>query len=72
MEYLEEMKKGSGLSVYAEKDPYEEYKRSATLQFADMISYVRNEMLTYALNPSLKYGQYQVPEVDYRESEMIR
>ena len=72
MEYLEEMKKGSGLSVYAEKDPYEEYKRSATLQFADMLSYVRNEMLTYALNPSLKYGQYQVPEVDYRESEMIR
>ena len=72
MGYLEDMKKGSGLSAYAEKDPYEEYKRSATIQFADMISYVRNEMLTYALNPSLKYGEYQVPEIDYSESEMVR
>ena len=72
MGYLEDMKKGSGLSAYAEKDPYEEYRRSATIQFADMISYVRNEMLTYALNPSLKYGEYQVPEIDYSESEMIR
>ena len=72
MGYLEDMKKGSGLSVYAEKDPYEEYKINATMQFADMISYVRNEMLTYALNPSLKYGEYHVPEIDYSESEMIR
>ena len=72
MGYLEDMKKGSGLSVYAEKDPYEEYKMNATMQFADMISYVRNEMLTYALNPSLKYGEYHVPEIDYSESEMIR
>ena len=72
MGYLEDMKKGSGLSVYAEKDPYEEYKMNATMQFADMISYVRNEMLTYALNPSLKYGEYHVPEFDYSESEMIR
>ena len=72
MGYLEDMKKGSGLSVYAEKDPYEEYKINATMQFADMISYVRNEMLTYALNPNLKYGEYHVPEIDYSESEMIR
>ena len=72
MGYLEDMKKGSGLSVYAEKDPYEEYKMNATMQFADMISYVRNEMLTYALNPNLKYGEYHVPEIDYSESEMIR
>lgn len=72
MGYLEDMKKGSGLSVYAEKDPYEEYKMNATMQFADMISYVRNEMLTYALNPGLKYGEYHVPEIDYSESEMIR
>ena len=72
MGYLEDMKRGSRLAAYAEKDPYEEYKRSATIQFADMIGYVRNEMLTYALNPSLKYGEYVVPEVDYGEREMTR
>ncbi len=67
MEYLDQIQKGSVYQAYAEKDPIKAYQEEATLQFRDMIDYVRNEMIAYALNPTLKYGEYHVPESDVKE-----
>ena len=67
MEYLDQIQKGSVYQAYAEKDPIKAYQEEATLQYRDMIDYVRNEMIAYALNPTLKYGEYKVPESDIKE-----
>ena len=67
MEYLDQIQRGSVYQAYAERDPIKAYQEEATLQYRDMIDYVRNEMIAYALNPTLKYGEYKVPESDIKE-----
>lgn len=69
MENLEQMQRGSVYQAYAQKDPIKEYQWNATLSFRDMIDYVRNEMIAYALNPNLEYGEYKVPEVEEKNYE---
>ena len=67
MEYLDQIQRGSVYQAYAERDPIKAYQEEATLQYRDMIDYVRNEIIAYALNPTLKYGEYKVPESDIKE-----
>lgn len=67
MEYLDQIQRGSVYQAYAERNPIKVYQEEATLQYRDMINYVRNEMIAYALNPTLKYGEYKVPESDIKE-----
>lgn len=67
MEYLEQIQKGSIFQAYAEKDPLKAYQMDATLQYRNMIDYVRNEMITYAMNPTMQYGKYIVPEVQAKD-----
>ncbi len=61
MEWLDDLQVGSDNQVYAGKDPIKYYEETATLQFRDMIDSVRNEIIAYALNPTLKYGEYTIP-----------
>ncbi len=47
---------------YASKDPYEEYKKRCAIAFMNMLMTIKNEIMTYALNPDVEYGQYEVPD----------
>ena len=77
MSELERIQKGSVYQALAQKDPVEAYTEEATLKYRDMIDYVRNEIVTYALNPGLKYGDYMVFENEnyeeiVEEKEVVR
>ena len=42
----------------AGKDPFEEYKLDSFAMFKDMVSCIRNEIITYGLQPQMKFGEY--------------
>ena len=47
-------------AAYASKDPFEEYKRNCAMSFINMLMTIKNEIITYALNPTMAYGQYEM------------
>lgn len=47
-------------AAYASKDPYDEYEKNCALSFIDMLMTIKNEVLTYSLNPTITYGKYEV------------
>ena len=71
LDYLSEAKTNSGFSAMAQKDPLQEYIYDAATQFNAMFSYIQNELITYALNPKLEFGDYQVQEAQNVESSQI-
>ena len=67
IEYLEDLK--ASMSVGMVNDPFKEYEVISTEAFAnELIPSMYNEMITYALNPSWKYGSYKI-DYSFKEEE---
>jgi len=70
IEYLEDLK--SSLTLGANDDPFKEFEKASNDAFAKyLIPSMYNEMLTYALNPSLQYGSYEIKELKSEEEKHI-
>lgn len=68
IEYLEALKLNIAFSMRG-NDPFKEYEVQSTRMFStELIPAMYNEMLTYALNPSMKYGEYMMENVEPTES----
>ena len=46
--------------AYSNVDPVEIYINQSIKDLQMMTYYIQNEMITYALNPGIKYGQYEI------------
>ena len=67
IEYLEGLR--LTVSFSSSSDPFKEYEVASTRMFAnEMIPCMYNEMITYALNPQMKFGTYQM-QTATREDE---
>ena len=63
LDFLERSKTDASLQVYAQKSPIEEYTYRAYEELNRITPYIQNEFITYALNPTLEFGRYEVKDV---------
>ncbi len=64
---LEELKKTTINIASVGKDSLEVFEEEANRMFIGMNDYVQNEIITYATTPDLKFGTYEVKEINDRE-----
>lgn len=56
---LEDLKKNAYIST--SQDPFKDYEQAATEDFANkLLPTILNELITYASNPKLKFGEYEM------------
>ncbi len=68
IEYLEDLK--YSITLNPSRDPFMEFEIASTKSFAEgLIPSMYNEMITYAINPSMKYGTYIIKNNDNVEEE---
>lgn len=60
METLENNWTNACYYAYSNMNPMEIYERQSIIDLQNMTYYIQNEMITYALNPSISYGEYEV------------
>ena len=60
METLEINWENAKYYAYSNMDPMEIYERQSIIDLQNMTYYIQNEMITYALDASLKYGDYEI------------
>ncbi len=70
IEYLEDLKLSASFSMGS--DPFKEYEVTCTRMFAnELIPSMYNEMITYALNPEMKFGTYKMQTVEREDEEKL-
>ena len=58
--------------AYSNVDPMEIYERQSTIDLQTLTYYIQNEMITYALDPKITFGKYEIKEVEKDErKEMV-
>lgn len=58
--------------AYSNVDPVEIYERQSIVDLQALTYYIQNEMLTYALDPKMVFGKYEIKEVENKErKEMV-
>lgn len=58
--------------AYSNMNPMDIYERQSIIDLQELTYYIQNEMLTYALDPKLTFGSYEIKEVENKEEkEMI-
>ena len=58
--------------AYSQVNPMDIYERQSNEDLQAMTYYIQNEMLTYALDPQMTFGKYEIKEVNIDEGkEMI-
>lgn len=67
IDYLKRSKIGASLQAYAQRNPLEEYEYQAYQELNRLTPLIQNEFITYALNPEMKFGTYEVKEIDLPE-----
>ena len=50
--------------AYSQVNPMDIYERQSNEDLQTMTYYIQNEMLTYAMQPSIKFGEYIVKEAE--------
>ena len=50
--------------AYSQVNPMDIYERQSNEDLQAMTYYIQNEMLTYAMQPSIKFGEYIVKEAE--------
>ena len=67
IEYLEDLR--TTISINPIGDPYKEYEVESIKAFTkDLLPSMYNEMITYALRPTMKYGSYRI-DYSFKEEE---
>lgn len=58
--------------AYSNMNPMDIYERQSIIDLQALTYYIQNEMLTYALDPKMVFGKYEIKEVENEErKEMI-
>ena len=50
--------------AYAQANPMDIYERQSNEDLQTMTYYIQNEMITYALDPSMVFGKYIIREAE--------
>ena len=53
--------------AYSNMNPMEIYERQSIIDLQRLTYYIQNEMLTYALDPKLTFGKYEIKELENQE-----
>ena len=70
IEYLEDLKLSASFSMSS--DPFKEFEVTSSRAFAnELIPSMYNEMITYALNPNMKFGEYRISTISDEEEEKM-
>jgi preprotein translocase subunit SecA len=72
METLDRNWRNALYYAYSNADPMELYERQSIIDLQALTYYIQNEMITYALDPQMTFGKYEIKEVNIDEGkEMI-
>ena len=66
LNYMSENRSSAGLNAYAGKNVFDEYRYRVCNEADIAKPYIQNELLAYALKPTLRYGTY-IPDFTVME-----
>lgn len=70
IEYLEDLRTNAPFNMSG--NPFENFEQTSNKTFInELVPSLYNEMITYALNPNLKYGEYKINYLTNNEEEKI-
>ena len=68
LNYMSENRSSAGLNAYAGKNVFDEYRYRVCNEADIAKPYIQNELLAYALKPTLRYGTY-IPDFTVMEDD---